>query len=117
MAMFFLKRLSYLLLTILAVSFAVFVVMEMTPGQAARKILGPFATQEQVDLLTEQMGLNRPVVVRYAEWLHNVVRGDLGYSTLYKRPVAQVLKDRLRNTAILAAISFAIIVPTSIILG
>jgi peptide/nickel transport system permease protein len=117
MAMFFLKRLSYLLLTILSVSFVVFVVMEMTPGQAARKILGPFATQEQVDLLTEQMGLNRPVVVRYAEWLRNVVSGDLGYSTLYRRPVAQVLSDRLRNTAVLAAISFAIIVPASIILG
>jgi peptide/nickel transport system permease protein len=49
---------------ILTVSFGVFVVMEMLPGQAARKILGPFATREQADLLTEKMGLNRPAIVR-----------------------------------------------------
>jgi peptide/nickel transport system permease protein len=63
------------------------------------------------------MGLHRRVVARYAEWLRNVVSGALGYSTLYRRPVAQILKDRLQNTAVLAATAFAIIVPASIILG
>jgi peptide/nickel transport system permease protein len=114
---FFIKRLGYLLLTLAAVSFVVFLVMEFTPGQAARKVLGPFATQNQVDILTEQMGLNRPVVVRYVEWVGKVVSGDLGYSILYKEPVSRILGDRLRNTAVLATIAFAIIVPLSIILG
>ena len=117
MRTFFAKRLSYLLLTMFAVSFAVFLTMEFTPGQAARKILGPYATQEQVDLLTEEMGLNRPALVRYLEWLGKIAHGDLGYSQLYRRPVAEVLGDRLRNTALLAATAFAIIVPMSIILG
>jgi peptide/nickel transport system permease protein len=117
MKAFFAKRLAYLLLTMLAVSFAVFVVMELTPGQAARKILGPYATQEQVDLLTAEMGLNRPVLVRYAEWIGKISRGDFGYSTLYQRPVAQILSDRLLNTALLAATAFIIIVPASIVLG
>ena len=117
MKMFFAKRLGYLLLTMLVVSFGVFVVMEFTPGQAARKILGPYATQEQVDLLTKDMGLDRPILVRYAEWSGKILRGDLGYSTLYRRPVAEILGDRLRNTAVLAAIAFAIIVPVSILLG
>jgi peptide/nickel transport system permease protein len=117
MTIFFAKRLGYLVFTIFVVSLAVFIAMELTPGQAARKVLGPFATQRQVDLLTEEMGLNRPVVVRYVEWVGKVVRGDLGDSILYKRPVAEVLGDRLRNTAILAAIAFAIIVPASIVLG
>lgn len=117
MRTFFAKRLSYLLLTMVAVSFAVFLIMEFTPGQAARKVLGPYATQEQVDLLTEEMGLNRPVLVRYLEWLGKIAHGDLGYSQLYRRPVAEILGDRLRNTALLAATAFAIIVPMSIILG
>lgn len=117
MKMFFIKRLGYLLLTMFAVSFAVFMAMEFTPGQAARKVLGPFATQNQVDMLTEEMGLNRPVIVRYVEWVDKVAHGDLGYSILYKHPVSEILGDRLRNTAILAAIAFAIIVPASMILG
>ena len=117
MRRFFIKRLFYLLLTLFAVSFLVFVTMEFTPGQAARKILGPFATQNQVDILTEQMGLNRPLVVRYVEWVGKVASGDLGYSILYKAPVSEVLGDRLRNTAFLAALAFAFIVPLSIILG
>jgi peptide/nickel transport system permease protein len=114
---FFAKRFGYLLLTMVVVSFAIFVIMEATPGQVARKILGPFATQHQVDLLTEEMGLNRPLIVRYAEWAGNVLQGDLGRSTLYKQPVANVLWNRLGNTAVLAAIAFAIIVPASIVLG
>ncbi len=117
MQMFFVKRLGYLLLTMFVVSFAVFIAMEFTPGQAARKVLGPFATQEEVDLLTEQMGLNRPVIERYVEWVGNVAQGDLGYSILYKHPVSEILGDRLKNTAALAAIAFAIIVPASMILG
>src|SRR5215469_3795274 len=94
MRTFFAKRLSYLLLTMVAVSFAVFLIMEFTPGQAARKILGPYATQEQVDLLTEEMGLNRPALVRYLEWLGKIAHGDLGYSQLYRRPGAEGLGDR-----------------------
>lgn len=117
MIAFFAKRFGYLLLTMVVVSFAIFAIMEATPGQVARKILGPFATQHQVDLLTEEMGLNRPLIVRYAEWAGNVLQGDLGRSTLYKQPVANVLWNRLGNTAILAAIAFAIIVPASIVLG
>lgn len=117
MTAFFAKRFGYLLLTMVVVSFAIFALMEATPGQVARKILGPFATQHQVDLLTEEMGLNRPLIVRYVEWAGNVLQGDLGRSTLYKQPVANVLWDRLGNTGLLAALAFAVIVPASVILG
>jgi len=99
------------------VSFIVFIVNEFTPGSAARKQLGPFATQEQVDIRIKELGLDRPVLVRYGEWLGNVVQGDLGQSTLYKVPVNDILWDRLGETAVLAGIAFAIIVPLSILLG
>jgi peptide/nickel transport system permease protein len=114
---FFAKRLFYLLLTMVVVSLLLFLVNELTPGDVARKVLGPFATQGQVDLLTEQMGLNRPVWVRYAEWVWQLLHGDLGYSSSFKHPVNDIIWDRLGNTLILAGLAFGIIVPASIILG
>jgi peptide/nickel transport system permease protein len=114
---FFAKRLFYLLLTMVVVSLLLFLVNELTPGDVARKVLGPFATQAQVDLLTEQMGLNRPVWVRYAEWVWQLLHGDLGYSSSFKHPVNDIIWNRLGNTLILASLAFGIIVPASIILG
>jgi peptide/nickel transport system permease protein len=114
---FLLRRLGQVLVTLLAASFLIFAVCEWTPGDVARKELGQFATQEQVDLLTERLGLNRPVVVRYVEWLGNALRGDLGTSLRFKVPVADLLLERLGNTLLLAGIAFAVIVPLSILLG
>jgi peptide/nickel transport system permease protein len=114
---FFAKRLGYLVLTMFVVSFAIYMISEFTPGDVARKVLGPFATQHQVELLTEQMGLNRPVIVRYFEWVGRLLTGDLGYSTVYKTEVNNIIWNRLGHTLILAAIAFAVIVPASILLG
>ncbi|HWA47949.1 MAG TPA: ABC transporter permease [Dongiaceae bacterium] len=117
MLAFFLKRLASLVFTMLVVSALVFAAFEFTPGQVATKVLGPFSTQDQRDRLMEELGLNRPVYERYIEWLGNTLTGDLGYSTLYKIPVNDIIWDRLGNTLLLAAIAFAIIVPMSILLG
>ena len=117
MLRFFATRLGWLLVTVLVVTFLVFCVNEFSPGQVARKILGPYATQEQLNILTEQMGLNRPVFIRYFDWLGQTLQGDLGYSTLYKTKVNNIIWDRLGNTGILAAIAFALIVPLSVLFG
>ncbi|MEO8716437.1 MAG: ABC transporter permease [Acetobacteraceae bacterium] len=117
MARFFIKHLLFLCLTLLVVSFLVFVMMELTPGDVARKMLGAYATQEQVASLTTEMGLDRPVVVRYIEYIGKLAHGDLGYSTRFKVPVSSIIFDRLANTAMLAAIAFAIIAPLSMLLG
>jgi peptide/nickel transport system permease protein len=117
MLAFFLKRLASLVFTMLVVSALVFAAFEFTPGQVATKVLGPFSTQDQRDRLMEELGLNRPVYERYIEWLGNTLTGDLGYSTLYKIPVNDIIWDRLGNTLLLAAIAFAVMVPLSILLG
>jgi peptide/nickel transport system permease protein len=117
MLRFFGTRLGWLLVTVLVVTFLVFCVNEFSPGQVARKILGPYATQEQLSILTEQMGLNRPVFIRYFDWLGQTLQGDLGYSTLYKTQVNNIIWDRLGNTGLLAAIAFALIVPLSVLFG
>jgi peptide/nickel transport system permease protein len=119
----------------------VFVVTEFSPGNVARKTLGAFELQSQVDLLYEKLHLNDPLMVRYVRWLGVLTgvvadplqdpalqlgftdpRGDryfgnFGYSTLYKAPVNDVLWDRLGNTALLAGLAFAVIVPLSLVLG
>ncbi|MEA2780665.1 MAG: peptide/nickel transport system permease protein [Rhodospirillaceae bacterium] len=114
---FFAKRLGYLLLTMVAVSLIVFMVNEYSPGQVARKMLGPYALQSEVDLKMHQLGLDRPVFIRYFEWLGQLLHGDFGKSTLWGVPVHDIIWDRLLNTSIIASIAFAIIVPTAIIFG
>src|SRR3989442_12726435 len=117
MKRFLVKHLLFLLLTLLAVSFLVFTLNEFSPGAVARKILGAYATQEQVDVLTKQMGLDRPVLVRYGDYLGALASGDLGYSARFKLPVKDVIFKHLANTVLLAAIAFACIVPLSTLLG
>jgi peptide/nickel transport system permease protein len=111
------KQLVNMGATLLVVSFLVFALNELTPGDVARKLLGPYATQEQVDKLYTEMGLDRPLLVRYAEYMGKALTGDFGQSIVFRRPVAEVLWDRLGNTLVLAAVSFAVIVPVSILFG
>ena len=112
-----LKQLANVLVTLFAVSFLVFVLNEFSPGDVARKVLGPYATAEQVDILTRDMGLDRPAIVRYVEYMGRALTGDFGQSIVFRQPVSAVLWDRLGNTLILAAVSFAIIVPVSVLFG
>jgi peptide/nickel transport system permease protein len=111
------RQLAYMALTLLVVSCAVFVLNEFAPGDVARKLLGAYATQEQVEHLTQQLGLDRPVLVRYVEYMGDVLRGNLGQSLTFKVPVAQILVERLSNTLLLAAIAFAVIVPLAVLFG
>jgi peptide/nickel transport system permease protein len=104
-------------LTLLVVSFGVFVLNEFSPGDVARKILGPYASDEQVRLMTEQLGLNRPLLLRYLEYLGDVVTGQLGESQVFRQPVIQVIAERLSNTAVLTAICCLLIIPLSILGG
>ncbi len=111
------KQLLNMALTLFAVSFLVFALNELSPGDVARKILGPYASESQVDHLTQQMGLDRPVLVRYFEYMGKALTGDFGDSIVFRRPVSELMADRLGNTLLLAGISFAVIVPLSVLLG
>ncbi len=111
------KQLLNMALTLFAVSFLVFALNELSPGDVARKILGPYASESQVDHLTQQMGLDCPVLVRYFEYMGKALTGDFGDSIVFRRPVSELMADRLGNTLLLAGISFAVIVPLSVLLG
>jgi peptide/nickel transport system permease protein len=111
------RQLGYMVLTLIGVSFAVFVLNEFAPGDVARKLLGAYATQEQVEHLTRELGLERPVLDRYVEYAGHVLTGDLGQSLTFKVPVAEILWDRLSNTFLLAGVAFLFIVPVAILFG
>jgi peptide/nickel transport system permease protein len=117
MARFAAKHLVFLLLTLFVVSFLVFALNEYSPGDVARKELGAYATQDQVEALTKRLGLDRPLLVRYAEYMGKAAVGDLGVSARFKAPVRTVIARHLANTALLAALAFAVIVPFSMLLG
>jgi peptide/nickel transport system permease protein len=117
MARYAVRQLGYMAFTLLVVSCGVFALNEFAPGDVARKLLGAYATQEQVEHLTKELGLDRPVLVRYIEYMGNVLAGNLGQSLTFKVPVAQILVERLSNTLLLAAIAFAVIVPLAVLFG
>jgi peptide/nickel transport system permease protein len=117
MVRFLARRLAFMLVTMLVVSAIVFVISEVVPVDVARNILGPYAAPESVEHLRKQMGLDLPVLVRYGRWLAHFVQGDLGTSTHYAAPVADLLTRRLLNSGILAGIAFALIMPLAVALG
>jgi peptide/nickel transport system permease protein len=89
------KRLVHLLIVLLAVTFLSFVVVDLLPGDAAVVVAGDNATPEQVQQVREDLQLDRPLFVRYVDWLGGVVTGDLGSSFRTGQPVAEALAQRI----------------------
>jgi peptide/nickel transport system permease protein len=112
-----LKRLGLALITLVLVSLAVFGVAEVLPGDVGRTILGPYASNEQVERLNHELGNDRPLLVRYGEWIGGFVTGDWGESQLLNTPVRPLVSERLKNSLILGGFALLLIVPLSIGLG
>ena len=117
MTRFLLKRLGLALVTLVLLSAIVFGISTILPGDVGRAVLGPFATQESVDALNEQLGTDRPVLRQYAEWAGGLLRGDLGVSLTKQVPAWDLLRPALVNSFKLALVAFLICVPLSILGG
>ena len=102
MLRFVIRRLSLIGVTLLVVSLAIFLVTEILPGDVATMILRQGATEENLAVVRHDLGLDRPAHERYLGWIGSAVRGDLGDSYKQKRPITEVVKPRLSNSAILA---------------
>jgi peptide/nickel transport system permease protein len=104
---------------LLLVSLGTMLLIELTPGDPAIAYLGENATPEQIEVVREQMGLDQPIPVRYANWLQDVVRGDFGTSLRSQQPVLDALRERLPVTIELAVLaltmSFLIAVPVALL--
>jgi peptide/nickel transport system permease protein len=114
---FLIRRLASAVITLLCVSVILFAVAQVLPGDVGRAVLGPYATEQQVRALDHQLGVDRPLAVRYATWLAGFVRGEWGKSYLLNRPVLTVAFDRLGNSLILGGFALSLIVPVSVGLG
>jgi len=88
---------------LIGVTFVVFFILDLTPGDPARAILGEQASAESIEALREEMGLNYNVFIRYFRYLGGILQGDLGRSFRNQLPVLPQVMERLPNTIILAA--------------
>lgn len=135
------RRFAQYVATLLVGSFLLFVATEFSPGTVASKILGPYALQNQVDLLSDRLGLNDPLVARYGRWLATIAGladnpmadprvglgltdprgsrylGNLGFSLMLKQPVADAITARFAYTVLLTACSITLIVPLAFGIG
>jgi len=111
------RRLPSLLLTLLLISLATFVVVQVMPGDPAQLILGTEAPPETLADLRAQLGLDRPLPLQYLSWLSGVLRGNLGVSLRHGRPVATLIAERLPVTLSLATLSLALAVLLAVPLG
>lgn len=110
-------RLMLAVVTLWLVSAAIFAVVEVLPGNIARLMLGQFATEHDVELVRTELGLDRPLVVRYFDWARDFVVGEWGNSWRLRTPIAPLITSRLANSAVLAGLTILAIVPISIFGG
>ena len=123
MRTYFLRRLLLFVPTAFGVSVVIFVLLNLIPGDYVTALMlggrdrALAATQEDLDRVREELGLNRPLPVRYGEWAWDFLRGDLGTSLTNKLPVAERVLPRIAVSAQLAVMAVIIASLISIPLG
>ena len=117
MGRFLLRRLGFLLLTMVFTSLLIFLITQALPGDVARILLGREASQQALDQLRSQLGLDRPLPAQYLNWLWDFVRGDWGTSFSTGQSVRALVLARLWNSLELAGLTLVIAVPTAVTLG
>lgn len=109
------SRLIQAVFTLLAISFLLFLTLEVLPGDVASRVLGREATEASLALLRERMNLDLPPLQRYGLWLGGALRGDFGTSLVSGRPVIDILAPRVANTLFLSVYAFLLYLPLALI--
>jgi peptide/nickel transport system permease protein len=117
MLVFLFKRLATLLATLAVASVVVFAVLELLPGNAAEVILGDTATPESLAALQAKLGLDRPPLERYAQWMGGLLRGQTAMSISYDTPTAELIAERMHVTLPLAVLAMGLTVVLALGLG
>ncbi|BCG57340.1 nickel ABC transporter permease [Paenibacillus sp. URB8-2] len=111
------KRVLQMIPTLLGVSLLCFIIIHSVPGDPAHLIAGVDATDEQVQSVREQLGLDRPLLEQYFNYVSNLVKGDLGESMQSERPVLEEIMTRFPNTILLTVFSVVIMVIIGLFAG
>jgi peptide/nickel transport system permease protein len=117
MILFILKRVGLAIITLFILSLIVFFAAQVLPGDPARAILGPLASESSVKTLAHRLGTDKPVIEQYGTWISGVLHGDLGTSHQYNAPIGPLLISALENSLKLAALAFVLVVPLGIFGG
>jgi len=117
MLVFLLKRFAAFVATLAVASVVVFAVLELLPGNAAQVILGTTATPEAVAALQAKLGLDRPPLTRYLDWVGGLLQGRTADSISYGTPTAELIVERLQVTLPLAALAMVLTVVLALALG
>ncbi len=112
-----LKKVASLIITLFIVSLLAFLAFQIIPGDPTTKILGTNASPEKTAALRAQLGLDRPMLVRYWDWLVSFLQGDMGTSYTYLRPVSSLIAGKLPVTVLLTVLSFVLTVLIAIPVG
>src|SRR5688572_13089565 len=111
------QRIALGFLLLIAVSALIFAGTQILPGDVATAMLGQQATPEAIANIRQELGLDRPAIVRYFDWLWGALQGDFGVSYTNRQNIAEQIGRRLGNTMFLAAAAAAVAVPLAILLG
>ena len=117
MIAYIVRRLFSMIPTFLLAAVLVFLFMHLIPGDPASVMLGDMATVDQVVKLREEMGLNKPLYVQFGIWFTGMLKGDLGRSIFYEKPVLEVIAARAETSIFIAVFSMTIIVLVGITVG
>jgi peptide/nickel transport system permease protein len=117
LGLFLLRRLGLMVLTLWIVTLIVFLAGQVLPGDPGRAILGNLASEQSVQALDHQLGVDRPLLVRYFSWIGGLLHGNMGTSYAYRTAVEPFVRAALINSLKLAALAFVIVVPLSIFGG
>ncbi|MEM7803044.1 MAG: ABC transporter permease [Chloroflexota bacterium] len=117
MARLIIQRIGSAILTMVLVSIIAFLATEALPGDSCTAFLGRQATPETLAVCRESRQLDRPIFVKYYEWVSSFVRGDLGESMMGDRDIGEIVGSRLRNTVLLTVVASVVGIPLAILLG
>lgn len=117
MIRYVLKRLIISIPVLFLISVGAFILVHLTPGDPADMYISPDMTQAQIDLTRSVLGLDKPWVIQYFEWIKNFISGNFGFSFSSRQPVAEILAQRFSPTLLLMSVSLLVAYLAAIPLG
>lgn len=117
MSVYLLRRILATIPVMGVVAVFVFGLLHLTPGDPATLVVGDYATAEDIARVQKQLGLDRPLHVQFVSWLDRIVRGDLGVSIFSRRPVAELIGQRLEPTIVLSITTLVLAVALAVPIG
>ncbi len=117
MGSYVLRRIWQMVLILFLISIAIFLLMSMLPGDPVYAMLGEEVSEAEYRRVYLELGLDKPLVVRYFNWLLGALHGDFGQSIQFHKPTMDVIRERIPITLVLAFLAFMISIPLGIFFG